>query len=255
LLTLTPELEQWLDHLELVDGAVPGPNGQACVMQAVAYIAEEPWTDHPECASPIITLFLIRWNDAMNDTDRQMLKPYIPRIVGTRTSSADEDARAWMLTDWLARECAPAWLRLAGLTAHAELLEGLAPIVSSRAALDAQPVLESARKGAAAAGDAAAAAARDAAWAAAWDAAGDAAGAAAGDAAWDAAAAAAWAAAWAAARDAAADAAGDAAGDAAWDAAWAAAWAAAVAALAPTVAELQASALLLLDRMIEAGKQ
>ena len=59
--------------------------------------------------------------------------------------------------------------------------------------------------------------------------------------------AAAWAAAWDAARDAAWAAAWDAAGDAAW----AAAWAAARDALAPTVATLQASALDLLDRMID----
>ncbi|HEX6024390.1 MAG TPA: hypothetical protein VFZ00_20545, partial [Solirubrobacter sp.] len=49
---------------------------------------------------------------------------------------------------------------------------------------------------------------------------------------------------------AARDAARDAAGDAAWAAAWAAAWDAAWAALAPTVKELQASALDLFDRML-----
>jgi hypothetical protein len=123
----------------------------------------------------------------------------------------------------------------------------------------------------AAAGDAAWAAAGDAAWAAAGDAAGDAAWAAAGDAAraaaraaagdaaWDAAWAAAWAAAGDAARAAAGDAAGDAAraaaGDAAWaaagDAAWAAAGDAARAKLEPTRKALQASALTLVERMIE----
>jgi hypothetical protein len=118
----------------------------------------------------------------------------------------------------------------------------------------------------AAAGDAAWAAAGDAAWAAASAAARDAAWAAAGDAARDAARDAAWAAArdaaWAAARDAAGDAAGAAAGDAAWaaasaaagDAAWAAAGDAAGAAagkkLQPTVTELQASALVLLDQLV-----
>jgi hypothetical protein len=79
-----------------------------------------------------------------------------------------------------------------------------------------------ARDASAAARDAAWAAARDAAWAAAWDAAWDAAWAAARDAAWDAA--------WAAARDAA--------------------WAAATNRLAPIVASLQPSALLLVERML-----
>src|SRR4051812_26835847 len=101
-------------------------------MEAVAYVAGEPWSDRPTCASPVITSFLISWNDAMNDTDRQMLKPYIPRLVGTRTSKKDETIRAWMLTDWLARECAPGFLRLAGLTEQAELVEKLAPLVDAK---------------------------------------------------------------------------------------------------------------------------
>jgi hypothetical protein len=192
------------------------------VMEAVAYITGEPWSDHPECASPVIGAFLRSWNDSLDTEQRQMLKPYIAKVVGTNTGTADDHKRAWMVTDWLARECAPAFMRLAGLTAQAELVEGLAPIVSSQAAKDAQPALDDARK--------ASAAARAAAWAAA--------GAAAGDAAGDAARAAAWA----------------AAGAAAWDAARAAAWDAARAALQPTVKALQVSALGLLDRMIEVGK-
>jgi hypothetical protein len=263
----------YLEPLKLGRGSHDPPsNGlvNACVMEAVAYVAGEPFSDHPECASPVITSFLVYWNDSMNDVDRQMLKPYIVRVVGTRTGKRHEEQRAWMLTDWLARECAPAWLRLAGLAGQAELLESLAPLTSAASASKAQLVLDAARKDSAAAAasarDAAWDAARDAAWDAAWDAAGAAAWAAARAAAWDAARAAAWDAARAAARDAAWDAAWDAARDAAWDAAWdaaraaaraaagAAAWAAAraaaAAALAPTTRELQQSALLLLDRMI-----
>jgi hypothetical protein len=251
----------YLEPLKLGRGSHDPPsNGlvNACVMEAVAYVAGEPFSAHPECASPVITSFLVSWNDAMNDVDRQMLKPYIVRLVGTRTGKRHEEQRAWMFTDWLARECAPAWMRLAGLTGQAELLESLAPLRSAASARKAQPVLDAARKDSAAAWAAARAAAWDAAWAAARDAAGDAAWAAAGDAARDAARAAARDAAWAAARDAARDAAWDAAWDAAraaaWDAARAAAWdstrAAARDALAPTTRGLQQSALLLLDRMI-----
>jgi hypothetical protein len=179
----------YLEPLKLGRGSHDPPsNGlvNACVMEAVAYVAGEPFSDHPECASPVITSFLVSWNDAMNDVDRQMLKPYIVRLVGTRTGKRHEEQRAWMLTDWLARECAPAWLRLAGLAGQAELLESLAPLTSAASARKAQPVLDAARKDSAAARDAA----RDAAWAAARD------------AAWDAAWAAAWDSTRAAARDA-----------------------------------------------------
>jgi hypothetical protein len=228
-----PVLEErlhYLDDLQLGRGSHAAPNNglvAACVMEAVAYVAGEKWSDHPECASPVITSFLVSWNDSLPDADRQMLKPYIPRLVGTRTGKKDEGIRAWMLTDWLARECAPAWLRLAGLTAQAEALEQLAPLTSAAKARKAQPVLDGARNDSAAAWAAARVAAR----------------AAARDAAWDAAWVAAWVAAW------------DAARAAAWDAARAAARAAAWDVLAPTVKALQTSALLLLDRMIEVGQK
>jgi hypothetical protein len=274
--TSAPTLD--LEALHLDEGSHANPEDGMCVMEAVAYVAGEPFSDHPECASPILGSFLRSWNDGLPDADRQMLKPYIPRLIGTNTGPAAEQTRAWMLTDWLARECAPGFLRLAGLADQATLLEGLAPILSTESATVAGPALKSAQKDAnaawAAAWDPAWDAARDAARAAAWDAARDAARAAARAAAWDAARDAARAAAWDAAWDAARDAAWDAARAAAWDAAWDAArdaaekggdydvqYAAAKAVAAPlieekfgdTVKALQASALLLLDRMIDVG--
>jgi hypothetical protein len=234
----------WLETFQLERGS-HSPDGKACIMEAAAYISGEPWSDHPECVSPVIGTFLRNWNDALPDEDRdRLLRPYITRVIGTNTGKRDDKKRAWLATDWLARECAPAFLRLAGLMEHAEALEGLAALTSAKRATAARPMI-------AAAGDAAWAAAGDAARAAAGDAVGAAAGDAAGAAAW----AAAGDAAWAAAGDAARAAAGDAAWDAAGDAARAAAGAAARAALEPTVKILQPSALLLLDRMIEVGRK
>jgi hypothetical protein len=244
--TVTPERLALLDKITLEAGGHQ-PDSRFCVMEAVAYVAGEPWSDSPECVSPVIAAFLRSWNDSLSDDARQMLKPLIPQVIGTRTSEADEQKRAWMTTDWLARECAPGFLRLAGLTDHAEALEGLAALTTTKRAENARPTLDAARAAArAAAGDAAGAAAgaaaRAAARATAWDAAGDAARAAAWAAAGDAARD--------AARAAARAAAGDAAGAAAGAAARAAARAAAGAALLPTVLSLQSSALLLVERMI-----
>jgi hypothetical protein len=208
----------YLEPLKLGRGSHAAPsNGlvEACVMEAVSYVAGEPFSDHPACASPILTSFLVSWNDSLNDSDRQMLKPYIPRLVGTRGTKRDEERRSWMLTDWLARECAPAFLSAAGLTEQARLLEAIAPIKSAASARKAQPTLDKARADASAAGDAA----------------------------------------WAAAGDAARDAARAAAGAAAWDAARAAAGAAARDALAPTALALRVSAIELLDAMIMVGKR
>jgi hypothetical protein len=231
-------------------------------MELSSYLAREKWSDEPECVSPVITVFLRGWHDALSDEVRQHLKPYAWRVLGTATTVEDEATRTWMTVDWLVRVQAPAWLRLAGRTDAARALESLPRIVDVKTATAAREAIPAAGDGAS---DGAWAAASDAVWAAA----GVAVRAAAGDAARDAV--------WAAAGVAVRAAAGDAARDAVWaatqdtaKAAWAAAraawaaWAAARAAskdaakaeagaLAPTVLALQDSAFGLLDEMIAVG--
>jgi hypothetical protein len=229
--------------------ATDSPTGSRdlCIMEAVAYMAGEPWSDSPACASPVIAAFLRSWQDALSEADRDRLLPaavWVPRLVGSRGDDATEERRAYMALDWLIRVHVPTWFDLTpSLREHAAALRGLTPIVGFDTARVAGNVV---RAAGAAAWDAAGAAAGAAAW--------DAAGAAAGAAAWDAAGAAAWDAAWAAAWAAARNAARAAAGDAAWAAAWAAAGGAARGALRPTVELLQQSALDLLDRMLVCGE-
>jgi hypothetical protein len=262
-MTLTQQQE--FDRLALAIGWTlgkgshpPNQDGEACVMEAVAWVAGEPWSDEPQCASPVIGAFMRSWNDALDGEVRnRLLKPLIPQLVGTRASAAIEEKRNYMALDWLIRVFTPKWLDMVpSLHAHAKALRDLEGIADMDGAAAAGVKVRAAW---AAAWAAAKDAARDAAGDAAWAAAGAAARAAAGDAAGDAAGAAAWAAArdaaGAAARDAAWAAAWDAARaaawDAAWDAAWAAAWDAAWDALKPTTEWLQASALDLVQRMIE----
>ena len=169
------------------------PNGKMWVMEAVAYVAREPWSDHPACVSPVIAVFARAWNDGLPDAERNsLLMPMIPKFVDTVGSAALENRRATMAADWLVRVHTPAWLRLAGLTVHADALANLSEITDFAKAPALMPALKAARKDAVAARVAARAAAWDAAWAAASD--------AARGAAWAAARGAAWGAAWAAAR-------------------------------------------------------
>jgi len=238
---LTKEKKAWLDRITLNVGSHKSLDQGACVMEAVSYIAGEPWSDKPKCASGVIGAFMRRWNDDLDDAGRQKLKPYVRKLVGTAASSAVEDARAWLACDWMVRTHTAAWLDLAGLKDQATALRELPPITKANCH-GAMATIAKAREKADAAGAAAWAAAGAAARAAAWAAAWAAAGAAARAAAWDAARAAAWAAAGAAARAAAWAAAGAAARAAAWDAARDA--------LEPTKLSLQRSAFDLLDRMI-----
>ena len=130
-----------------------------CAMEAAAYIAGEVHSDKPKCVSPVIRAFMMTWNDGLpSDAERdRLLKPLLPLVLHTWTTSADEDARVWMATDWLVRVYTPAWLDLAGLTSHAKALRELAPYTCVEIAVAAQGVLV-------AAGDAA----RAVAWAVAW---------------------------------------------------------------------------------------
>jgi hypothetical protein len=244
-----------IEELSLKSGKHEAFEAGMCVMEAVSYIAGESWSDAPQCACPVITAFMVSWNDSLpKDADRdRILKPLIPLIVGTRSSKFIEQRRATMAADWFIRVHTPAFLRIAKLEKQACLMEALPEITDFAQCPSLMPTLNAVRSDAAAA--------RDAAWAAAWAAARDAALAADLAAAWaaawaaarDAALAAALAAAWAAARDAALAAAWDAALAAARDAAWAAARDAALAAawdcFKHTVDHLQESAVELLKRM------
>ena len=258
-----------------------------CVMEASAWLAHEPWSDKPLCVSPVLGTFLRLWNDQLDEITRQKLKPYAARVVGTAGDGHDE-WRGWICVDWLARTNLPMWLDLAGLDKHATAVRSLAEIIDGASADAARPILSAAESvtGAAAwaaaesalglasweaarsvarsaadlvAGAAAESAAESALGLAAWEAARStarsaadlAAGPAAGDAAESAARSAAWLAAWLAAWSAVESAARSAAWAAAEPAAESKAWAAAWTALAPSVLALQASAFVLLDRMIE----
>jgi hypothetical protein len=221
-----------LDTLTLTSGGHDPDDGAMCTMEAVAYIAGEPWSDHPQCASPVIGAFLRTWNDDSGDEQRQELKRYIPRLVNSRGTDAQESERSWMALDWLVRVNTPTWLRLAGLTVQADILASLKPLDVDNCP-SILPTLEAVRSDAAAAEDAvwvAAEATRDAVWAAVWVAA-----EATRDAVWAAVWVAVWDAAWASAR---ANAVGDAV------------WASTGDALAPTVTELRVSAHDLVDRML-----
>ena len=150
----------------LKSGAHKPPNGhlEACVMEAVAFVAGERWSDHPTCACPVISAFLRTWNDSLPDDERNaLLLPLIPRIVNTRGSKKLEARRATMAADWYIRVATPAWLRLAGLTAHADTLAAFPEITSFAKTPSIRPALEAAQKDADAAWSAARSAARSAA--------------------------------------------------------------------------------------------
>ena len=81
---LDPRLQRALDRVELVGGSIGDPGqGRMCLMSLVAFLAGEPHSDAPGCASPLIQTFAVLVNDHMPHAARQRLKPFAPRIIGT----------------------------------------------------------------------------------------------------------------------------------------------------------------------------
>jgi hypothetical protein len=177
---MTTTFEERLQRLERTDlkhGAHASIEQGACAMEMLSYLADEPWSDHPACASPMLAAFLRTWNDHLQtDEDRnRLIRPLLPLLLDTRQSVDIENRRAMRVYDWLVRVFTPAWLELhPELTEHATALRALAPLVDEQAARAAQPVSEAASNAASAAwsaaGSAARSAARSAAESAAWSA-------------------------------------------------------------------------------------
>jgi len=70
----------------------PG-DGKACVMEYVALLAGEPWSDTPACTYPPLASVAQVVNDRLRDEDRHLLVPLIGRLFGT-TAPVDDAAFA-----------------------------------------------------------------------------------------------------------------------------------------------------------------
>jgi hypothetical protein len=204
---------------KLASGNHESFNDGACLMEAVAYVAGEPHSDHPRCACPVLTRHGIRLNDRFSDEERQLLAPLIPRLVGTRADRATQLRRVYVLVDASIREITPMAYDAVGWGDLAAKLRAIGPIVDESSARAARVLVIEVRD------EAYKRKAADAAAYAAYDAAAYAAAYAAADAAY-----------------AAADAAAYAAADAAYAAADAAAYAAYAAYAAAAAAAAYAAA-------------
>jgi hypothetical protein len=104
-------------------GNHPSRGAGMCAMEWVAYLAGESHTDSPVCVSPVLTRFCIAFNDRLPDAERQKLRPYLARTIGTRFDGLDEERRQ-MCTQWLLA-CLPDLFDRAGLEGTASKLRAL----------------------------------------------------------------------------------------------------------------------------------
>jgi hypothetical protein len=78
-----------IEQIKLLRGSHPdtGTTGQGCVMNVIAYLNGEPQiTDQSPCVCFVVRPILIWLNDALLDTERHRLIPYIEPAMGSRSN-------------------------------------------------------------------------------------------------------------------------------------------------------------------------
>lgn len=121
-----PERLEKVLKLSLKTGS-HSPDSTFCVMEAVAYVAGEPWSDKPRCTGRVLTQVMIWWNDKLpSDEERtRLLSPFIARLVGTRSTEQVEDRRVILYGDHVVRVVWPMMLRAAKQDKAADELASL----------------------------------------------------------------------------------------------------------------------------------
>jgi hypothetical protein len=139
-----------LDTLVLRSGTHTSASDGVSLMEAVSDFAGEPWSNSPSCTSPVIAAYARSLNDWLPDDERQRLKAYIPRLVGTAEPDL-ELRRAFACADAAVRVFAPLAFKAAGLVEEAARLGVLAPVdrESAESARSAAESAESAARSAA----------------------------------------------------------------------------------------------------------
>lgn len=64
-------------------GVAADPSQGACAMQAINWLVHERQTDSPLCVDDHLRDIVVNINDSLDDTERQELLPYLPRIAGS----------------------------------------------------------------------------------------------------------------------------------------------------------------------------
>src|SRR5438105_960553 len=96
-----------VDSINLARGGHNDRSNGLCFNEAVAWLAGEEHSAAPACVSPAISAFTMRLNDRFDNDRRQLLKPYLLKVIGTKTNPEDELRRGYLAADWLIRTATP----------------------------------------------------------------------------------------------------------------------------------------------------
>jgi hypothetical protein len=129
-----------LNEVTLKKGSHNSPGEGMCANEATAWLAGEKHTDAPGCACPVIAQATMRLNDAIpwDDMRTELLRPLLPRLIGTRAGREVMLKRAYVAADMAVRVFAPLALEKRGRLELAERLRSLTEVTDRGTAIKAR---------------------------------------------------------------------------------------------------------------------
>jgi hypothetical protein len=97
--------------VRLTAGGHSSPREGVCVVELASLIANEEFSDRPQCVCPVVGAFLRGWNDRAPYAERQRLSPYAERIVGSRGSRSVTRERRDVCLRWAGADLSHGALR------------------------------------------------------------------------------------------------------------------------------------------------
>ncbi len=108
---------------------------EECIMELVSRIEvvckfeQAKFSDNPLTVCPVIRSFCISLNDNIGHDERQLLKPYAIKLLGTKTTREIEIKRAFICANWACRVLLPQLMFSLGKDEIAANLKKLKPVV------------------------------------------------------------------------------------------------------------------------------
>src|SRR3954454_1100553 len=98
-----------VDSLRLEPGTHRSPRDGVCVLELASLIAREEFSDRPRCVCTVIGAFLRGWNDRAGHAERQALRPYAKRVVGSRARRSVTRRRRDICLTWAGANLSGNW--------------------------------------------------------------------------------------------------------------------------------------------------
>jgi hypothetical protein len=89
-----------LDSLRLEPGKHRSPRDGVCLLELTSILAREEFSDRPRCVCEVIAAFLRGWNDRSSHAERQRLRPYATRVIGSRAGRGATSRRRDVCLIW-----------------------------------------------------------------------------------------------------------------------------------------------------------